>query len=633
MRFHCGISFSLKFLRKYIIPILIGLLAYFGFNGIFDYFNLGILKVNALVDSNSTFNVTIPDYDSNFENYSCGTENVKDFLHNFLDTTDFSSTYYDLFIDNNFESQIVFYLIPKNNDNINNFLVYRGSENSFSLNYTYRYWIDSYSNARWYYLFYKSCTSDISSSSSWQSFLTALNTGSIGSTTADNVGQLSSNSSNSIPYFGGIETITSRIYQGTSYDVSLWYYFSSRQLQYNATTSSLNQNGLLFKKLYLVDNDTTYNIGDDIPSYYDLHGVSPTPSDPTFIGYQDSLKTSYTNLNVSDVSNYNLKLKFKAPQSVLGVYQDVSDYLDSTSFDYICSGRINNSNYYTYESFNCNLSNSYTISDNIIEYTFNNLSINQSLSNYDKIYVTIKSNFLDQNYSSVVYDLTYTYTLGSYYNTDYKGSIYDNFDNLPLNFKVYFSSNNSNTNSKLYVKDYNFVDYGVNYIGFSNNTQQQNLVVGESILGGIYVENGVVTSNYSNQFVSVDVTNNIDTGIMIYQQNSAIPLPSLKLFFNSGIVISFNNTSSDDFYYVDSTGNITQGSFIKPLINSNDNYDISYYINQVNNFINGLSADSLEFATLTQNFYNNMPTFFQTFIFVVFILFCFYFTYLLIKKW
>lgn len=49
MRFHIGVSFRWKTIKKFLIPILIGALAYFGFSGIFDNFNipLGYLNVNA----------------------------------------------------------------------------------------------------------------------------------------------------------------------------------------------------------------------------------------------------------------------------------------------------------------------------------------------------------------------------------------------------------------------------------------------------------------------------------------------------------------------------------------------------------------------------------------------------------
>ena len=36
MRFHCGISFSWRSIKKFLIPILLGFLAFFGFNFIYD---------------------------------------------------------------------------------------------------------------------------------------------------------------------------------------------------------------------------------------------------------------------------------------------------------------------------------------------------------------------------------------------------------------------------------------------------------------------------------------------------------------------------------------------------------------------------------------------------------------------
>lgn len=582
------------------------------------------IPVNASVDTNSTFNVTIPDYDSNFENYTCGSENVKDFLHNFLDSTDFDSTYYDLFIDNNFDSQIVFYLIPKNNDNINNYLQYRGQLNSYSLSYNFRYWNDNYSNARWYYLFYKSCTSDISSSNSWNSFLTALNTGTIGSTSSDNVGQLSSNSSNQIPYFGGTQTLSSIIYNGSSYDTSLWYYFSSRKLQYNATNSTLNNNTLSFKKLYLVDNDTTYNIGDEIPSYYDLYGVSPTPIEPTFKNYQGSIDTLYTNLNVSDFTNYSLKVNFDIDN-----FDDPLLFIDNINFDYVCSGRVDNTNYYSYESFPCSLTSIYSINGNTIEYTFNNIVTSQSLINYDKFYVTIKSNYLDPSISTIINSFNFSYNYGDFINFKYDGPIFETFHNLPLNFKLYLSSNNINSSESVVdVFDYNLFDYGLKVYYTDNRTFD--------IKGDISHFRDCVNfeeCTYLNYYGYI-VSNLFNYGLLVTQQNSVIPFPTLKMIFSSGQILSFNNTSNTDFYIIDSQGVISNNNVNIPIINnSSNNYDISYYINVVNTFINDLSSDSLELASITQNFYDNIPPFFQTFIFVLFIISCVYFTYLLIRKW
>ena len=56
MRFHVGVSFRLKSLKKLLIPILIGSLAYFGFGGLF-----GFLQVNAVVNTNTQNTLTIPE--------------------------------------------------------------------------------------------------------------------------------------------------------------------------------------------------------------------------------------------------------------------------------------------------------------------------------------------------------------------------------------------------------------------------------------------------------------------------------------------------------------------------------------------------------------------------------------------
>ena len=48
MRFHIGLSFRWKTIKKFLIPIIIGLLAYFGFGNIFDNVPLGCLQVNAI---------------------------------------------------------------------------------------------------------------------------------------------------------------------------------------------------------------------------------------------------------------------------------------------------------------------------------------------------------------------------------------------------------------------------------------------------------------------------------------------------------------------------------------------------------------------------------------------------------
>ena len=62
MRFHVGFSFRLKTLKKFLFPILIGILAYFGFGGLF-----GCLQVNALVNTNTFYRFDV--YENDFSIY------------------------------------------------------------------------------------------------------------------------------------------------------------------------------------------------------------------------------------------------------------------------------------------------------------------------------------------------------------------------------------------------------------------------------------------------------------------------------------------------------------------------------------------------------------------------------------
>lgn len=66
MRFHLGMSISWRTIKKYLIPFLLGVLAYFGFNFIYDNTNippLGIINVYASEndDYNDISSDDIPD--------------------------------------------------------------------------------------------------------------------------------------------------------------------------------------------------------------------------------------------------------------------------------------------------------------------------------------------------------------------------------------------------------------------------------------------------------------------------------------------------------------------------------------------------------------------------------------------
>lgn len=72
MRFHFGLSFSWKTIKKFLIPILLGLLAFFGFNFIYDNKSipLGFIQVKA-EEVNDITSDDIPDeIEDNFNYWS-----------------------------------------------------------------------------------------------------------------------------------------------------------------------------------------------------------------------------------------------------------------------------------------------------------------------------------------------------------------------------------------------------------------------------------------------------------------------------------------------------------------------------------------------------------------------------------
>lgn len=603
------------------------------------------IPTNAYVNTDTSFNIDV-DYRTMLESRVCGGVNAYEYIDWLTKQVDWSTSYYQLFIaeSNIGTNDIYFYLQPSSYfTQYNEPDGYTRNLNIFGYNanyggYSHSMWFrpsydDYYGLVTFYYGNTVSCSNvtDVYNDSLTLWLLDVFQNG------------YRQGGSSSLGYYTLSTSLQGHIsrYQGnyinynnnTSYDFNYYYIYSSRKLLYydgsfNAN-NNINNTSKYYKKVCLVNENKCYEPGDYFDSYMDLHPIEPEPVEPTFIGYKESLDTFYTDLSPSDFTNYQLSVNFKVPQSLLGFYQEPQDYIDNTTFNAICSGRINNSNnYYTYDNFPCSFNSGYSLTDSQITYTFNSFTTSSSLTNYDKLYITINSNYLDSNVSTVIFDFNYTYNLGNFYNTQYRGSIYEKFTNLPLNFRMYLTSNNSLSDSDLYLRSFKLINYNIYLRGFSTTTYQQNLAIGNSLLANI-----IEGTDANFEFYNAQVSNSIDTGIMIFQQNGSILVPYLDLFFNSGVILSINNnSSSNDFYYIDNTGNITHNDFIINIQQNNNNYDISYYISVVNDFIDNLSSDTLEFASLTQNFYNNIPLIFQTFIFVIFIIFCLYFTYLLIKK-
>lgn len=303
---------------------------------IFIFFFFISFNVNALINNDTTYNVYMPNMNDQL-NVSCGNENVKDVISDLIENTDFSTSYYHLFIGQPFHTyntteganSIYFYLIPKSF--YNRFYLY-GSSNQLKLYFNWYNRTVGY----WYRLRFDNCingtnSTNITTSSSWIAFLSALNNGSIVQT-SDDIGFLSSSISTNSPSYPGDSTLDfdTSISNTSNYDFDKWFYFSDIDIKYNFVNKGDGGNSVYLKKLYLFDNDTYYIINNDdiLPSYYDIYGSGGGNSEESsFIGYSTTLNTFYTNLNVSNVSNYQLKFNFNLPYSVL-LFDDNIEPLD-----------------------------------------------------------------------------------------------------------------------------------------------------------------------------------------------------------------------------------------------------------------------------------------------------------------
>ena len=630
MRFHVGVSFRWKTIKKFLLPILFGVLAYFGFGGIFGSF--GFLNVFAYYNPDTTYTLDIPSENNYLQTYQCGNENVLDVVQNFIEYFDVSNAFANVEIylgmasgSMGDENILSFYAWPKSYDMSPYFkVVGRNSGNNANIEITHGYNTFNSNNTFYYFeIKLNGCSpnsSNITSTSSYQNFVTFVNTGTFSTGSSNSVvSQFKKYDYHYSPYWNCFRPLLTGVQftENDSYTIPInWIYYSSRPIILGVDSNL--QASLYFKNIII--NGVEYDVGDILPDVYSMERTPP-PIEQNYIDYATKLNAFYTNLDPSFASSYNLTINFNVPTSILGYSQDPVEYKNNLSFDYVCSGRVDHTNYYTYETFPCSLTSTATTGDNSVSINFSNLSYTTSLSNYDKIYVTINSNYVDDTINKTIYQITTNFHGGEVYNTQYKGAIYENLDNLPLNFKIYLSSNNSLVSSSVYMFKY-AQDYKIKIVGFSNRNNSQTLVVGHSILG---TNNINLEANPDPYFSFFQVSNDIDTGILIYQDNSIIQVPRLELFFNSGIVLNVSSSGNDLFYYVDDTGTIVS-DFFSPTYNNENNtaYDISYYVNKVNDFLDGLTTSNLIIANYTQEFYNDLNPTFQAILFVAFIEACLY---------
>ena len=114
-------------------------------------------------------------------------------------------------------------------------------------------------------------------------------------------------------------------------------------------------------------------------------------------------------------------------------------------------------------------------------------------------------------------------------------------------------------------------------------------------------------------------------------QNYYTGLTYLRLFLNSNTIIS--GKIEGGYYYYDSGGVLVHNDIVPRQPNSNtDDYDTSYYKNIITSYIDDLTLDIDNFGFLIQTFYDTMPSALKMFVYISFLLLCFWFVYILVRK-
>lgn len=377
--------------------------------------------------------------------------------------------------------------------------------------------------------------------------------------------------------------------------VSSYFYYSSKPI----TLDSYESNSFYSKKLKI--NGVEYGYNSLIPSYKDLYIPITTTR-------ENNIGTIYIgNISKNNISDFIYNGNF---------YFDDYSYASSLNPIFSFFGRINHGNYYSYDRLSCSsdIYSSFAINNDLKKVNFtllpNGFTCSNDLSSYDNIYIRVDFKYNSDSNSSIIgyigssnygYSTKLSDTLVSYTGVD----IFETFENLPSNFSYVLST--------LDPEDKAYFITGNEYVQALNvDLFNDNFVEGASynpISFGQTIQKNALIYNLEDYYSGL-------TYLKLFLDDSTIcsPYNNGYTYYNSGGVLE-----TDDIIH--NRGRIPTG-----------NYDTTYYRNIVSNYIDNLSNDINSFSLFIQRAYDTSPSFLQTFIYVVFILICFYFTYKLIRK-
>lgn len=392
---------------------------------------------------------------------------------------------------------------------------------------------------------------------------------------------------------------TTNNYNNEYSNQSFWYY-SSVPLEYEINYNTYDS----FFSSYSI-NGTLISNGSSILTYHELYQNTN----------YDSLEsaTNFTNILVGNIVNlhdFRLNLQFD--------YDNETMISNMNPYFYVY-GRKNNSTYYSYERLDsCSAINNHkldkTLSNGhaIFNYFSQGISCgNTDLTQYDNFYLqvqTISSSAGNYNISNIQYNVSSgNFTID---NSNY--SIYESFINLPYDFSFLVTSSEVNSNVRFTSSSSSVVGCGINLF----NKKISQICYSPYVIG--------TTTNEGYMIYNLQQ----------YNQNTS----NVSIYIDDDSIISFGTNGSNQnssFDYYDNTGTI-QTSIINnklALTSESDDYDILDYINIYNDYIYSLRDKINNFALQVQNFYDTLPGFFQSFLYVAMLTLGVYIVYLAIRKW
>lgn len=612
MRFHMGFSFRLRDLKRFIIPILLGIAAYFGFGGLFG----GFIQVHAYINTDTYVDFEIPVMTDEQKNQQYYADYTKEQLLEYY--TNYESNDFKIVTTFEYNGEIRLFIIPVARTSLTlGFPIsgqYMRAEDRYDTFYVRYVQLRRNVNLN----FHQSTTFStiehcLSSNTCWSNAQTIENN------------FFDRNQLISGGFVGNLfqSSLLSNVDNNTSLEIEesdvqsyLQYIYSSQiplYIEYNNRVNSY-----YYKSVVI--NGTTLDSGDSIPTYKELfaHYVD----DLHFDNFDREIGSIYIGgfygeSAISSFVNYTGTATF--------FYNDIN-YVNNLTIDYTFFGRKDNSNYYSYDKLNCSANSTpYTITldENLnkatIVYFPNGIQCTSDLTLYDKFYIDISNIKLDSTDSSI-YNYTYTDS-GSYrermtstsYIRPQNNFLLEKFVSLPSNFSMIVSSNKDN--ALLLLTDNNWIQLAT----INRDTNKQ------SIFSPYIRENGTITN-------TIHFGPSYNRNVLIYNLSSYYNYTSdMYLFIQDDSIVSIS--TSDNFTYYDSNNELnTEYIETERKVYDSSSFNLDYYFGRVNAFITNLSDDCIRFGEVVQNIYDNIPDFFQDLLFTAFIFFCSYFTYVLIKK-